>query len=158
MRHWQVTFTGKGRAPTVSPDGRRIAYVSDETPEQKLMVQELEGGRPIAVFSAPEIGHLRWSPDGRELLIFTRGAGKNGVYSMPLLGGFPRVIAARLFIACWSPGEPPFAVGSYAGGKIWLLNKLGQPQRTIALHGVQGAIHDIDWSPSRGRLADCQRR
>ena len=37
--HRQVTFTGKEGAPTLSPDGRRIAYVSDETPEKKLMVQ-----------------------------------------------------------------------------------------------------------------------
>jgi Tol biopolymer transport system component/DNA-binding winged helix-turn-helix (wHTH) protein len=150
--HRQVTFTGKGGAPTVSPDSRRIAYVSDETPEKKLMVQELEGGRPIAVFSAPEIGHLRWSPDGLELLVFARGSGKNGVYSMPQLGGTPRMIAGGQFVACWSPDGSTIAVGSYAGGKIWFLNKLGQLQRTVSLHGVQGAIHDIDWSLETGLL------
>src|SRR5207247_421297 len=71
--HRQVTFTGKERAPTLSPDGRRIAYVSDEVPEKRLMVQELAGGAPLTVFSAPEVGHLRWSPDGSKLIVWARG-------------------------------------------------------------------------------------
>ena len=61
--------------PTLSPDGKRIAYVSDEAPEKKLMVQELAGGQPHEVFSAPEVGHLRWSPDGTELMLWARGSG-----------------------------------------------------------------------------------
>ena len=65
--HRQVTFAGKEGAPTISADGRRIAYVSDENPERKVMVQELSGGQPIAVFSAPEVGHLSWSPDGSNI-------------------------------------------------------------------------------------------
>ena len=44
--HRQVTFTGGERAPTVSPDGKRIAYVSNG-PENRLVVQELAGGPPL---------------------------------------------------------------------------------------------------------------
>ena len=73
--HRQVTFTGKEGAPTLAPDGRRVAYVSAGKPDKLLMVQELAGGQPLEVFRAPEIGHVRWSPDGSELLIWTRGAG-----------------------------------------------------------------------------------
>jgi Tol biopolymer transport system component/DNA-binding winged helix-turn-helix (wHTH) protein len=150
--HTQVTFTGKEGFPTLSPDGRRIAYVSAEKPEKKLMVQELTGGQPLAVFTAPEIGYMRWSPDGSELVIFARGSGKNGVYILPQLGGVPRWIAPGQFIACWSPDGSMIAVGSYMLGKIWLIKKNGQLQRTFTLQGDHGSIYDIDWSSANGRL------
>jgi Tol biopolymer transport system component/DNA-binding winged helix-turn-helix (wHTH) protein len=150
--HRQVTFTGKQGAPTLSPDGKRVAYVSDETPEKKLMVQELAGGQPLAVFSAPEVGHLRWSPDGSELIVWARGSGKDGLYVMPQLGGTPRRVVGDRYIACWSPDGSTIAVPSYLGGKIWFLNKLGREQRTVSLQGVHWSIWDIDWSPANGLL------
>ena len=137
--HRQVTFTGKSGTPTISPDGRRIAYVSDEDPEKKLMVQELAGGQPLEIFSAPEVGHVRWSPDGSELMMWARGSGKAGVYIMPQLGGTPRLIAPGQYMACWAPDGSTIAVGSYLGGKIWLLNRRGQEQRTLTLQGVHGS-------------------
>jgi Tol biopolymer transport system component/DNA-binding winged helix-turn-helix (wHTH) protein len=150
--HRQVTFTGKEGAPTLSPDGRRIAYVSDEAPEKKVVVQELAGGQPLAVFSAPAAGHLRWSPDGSELLMWVRGSGKNGIYIMPQLGGTPRRMIAGQFIACWAPDGSTIAVGSYLGGKVWFLNTHGREARTVSLQGVRGAIWDMDWSPANGLL------
>jgi Tol biopolymer transport system component/DNA-binding winged helix-turn-helix (wHTH) protein len=150
--HRQVTFTGKSGTPTISPDGRRIAYVSDEDPDKKLMVQELAGGQPLEVFKAPEVGHVRWSPDGSELMVWARGSGNPGIYIMPQLGGTPFMIAPGQYMACWSPDGSTIAVGSYLGGKIWLVNRRGQAHRTLTLQGVQGAIWAIDWSPANGRL------
>jgi Tol biopolymer transport system component/DNA-binding winged helix-turn-helix (wHTH) protein len=150
--HRQVTFTAKEGVPTLSPDGRRIAYVSYEKPERKLMVQELAGGQPLEVFSAPEVGHLRWSPDGSELLLWARGSGKDGLYLMPELGGTPRRIVGDRYVACWSPDGSTIAVSSYLGGKIWFLNKFGREHRTVALQGVHWSIWDVDWSAANGLL------
>lgn len=150
--HRQVTFTGKEGAPTMSPDGRRIAYVSDETPQKKVMVQELAGGQPNEVFSAPEVGHMRWSPDGAQLLLWARGSEHDGIYIMPQLGGALRRIARGQFVACWSPDGSTIAVGSYLGGKISFRNTEGQLQRTISLRSIQGSIWAIDWSAADGRL------
>lgn len=144
--HTGVTFTGKDSNPTISPDGRRIAYLSAGKPEKRLMVQELAGGQPLAVFSAPEVGHVRWSPDGSELLFWTRGAGRNGLYIMPQLGGMLRSIAPGQYIGCWSPDGSTIAVASYMGAKIWLLNTLGRVERTVSLREVDSSISDIDWS------------
>ncbi len=94
-QHKQVTFTGKESAPALSPDGKRIAYVSNDAPEKKVLVQELAGGSALAILTAPEAGHLRWSPDGSELLVWARGARYNGVYVIPQMGGTPRLVAPR---------------------------------------------------------------
>jgi Tol biopolymer transport system component/DNA-binding winged helix-turn-helix (wHTH) protein len=153
VAHRQVTSTGRAGAPTLSPDGTRIAYVSNDVPEKQLMVQELSGGPALPIFSAPEIGYPRWSPDGTELLIWARGAGPDGVYVMSQLGGTPRRIAAGLFIACWSPDGSTIAVASYVVGKIWLRDRLGREMRTLSLDGTHWSIGDLDWSPVSGLLA-----
>ena len=62
-------------APTLSPDGRWLAYTSDETGRNEVYVQrfpELEDRRPVSVG-----GGYRptWSPDGRELLYLRAPAG-----------------------------------------------------------------------------------
>ena len=43
--HRQLTFTGKETVPTLSSDGRRVAYVSNESPHRKVMVQEVDRRR-----------------------------------------------------------------------------------------------------------------
>lgn len=60
-------------SPQWSPDGKRIAYLSERTDRSLLRNGELnvvssEGGTPVRL-SAPEsaLGGLRWSPDGRSL-------------------------------------------------------------------------------------------
>ena len=62
-------------APTLSPNGRWLAYTSDETGRSEVYVQrfpELEDRRPVSVG-----GGYRptWSPDGRELLYLRAPAG-----------------------------------------------------------------------------------
>jgi Tol biopolymer transport system component/DNA-binding winged helix-turn-helix (wHTH) protein len=144
--HRQVTFTGKEHAPAISPDGKRIAYVSYEAPDKKLVVQELAGGPPLAIFAAPEIGYVRWSPGGTELIVWTRGAGRSGVYVLPQTGGTPRPIASGQFIACWSPDGSTIAVASYLDGRISFYDTSGRLQRTTLLRDVNWSIFDIDWS------------
>jgi Tol biopolymer transport system component/DNA-binding winged helix-turn-helix (wHTH) protein len=150
--HSQVTFTGKAGSPTLSPDGRRIAYVSDERSEKELIVQDLAGGQPRVAYTAPEVGYLRWSPDGSELLLWARGGADDGVYVMSPDGGTPRRIVQGQYIACWSPDGSTIAVASVLVGKIWLFNKLGQEKRTLLLHGAHWSISDIDWSAATDRL------
>ena len=150
--HRQVTFTGKEGGPALSPDGRRIAYVSGGSPEKRVIVQELAGGGPLVIFAAPETGHLRWSPDGTELLVWARGAGFNGVYLIPQMGGTPRLVAPGMYIACWMDDGSTIAVPGYIGGTIAFFDRTGRRQRTMSLRDVSWSIWDIDWSPLAGLL------
>jgi Tol biopolymer transport system component/DNA-binding winged helix-turn-helix (wHTH) protein len=151
--HRQVTFTGREGAPTVSPDSRRIAYISNDKPEKKLFVQEIAGGRPVEIFNAPELNYLRWSPDGQELLVWARGAGKNGIYVVPQLGGTPRLIAiGMVFLSCWSPDGSTIAVAGALDNKIRFFDRRGQEQRSLTLEGDHWSIWDLDWTADGDRL------
>jgi Tol biopolymer transport system component/DNA-binding winged helix-turn-helix (wHTH) protein len=147
----QTTFTGKAGSPTLSGDGRRIAYVSSDAAERTVMVQELAGGRPLPVFSAPEVARPRWSPGGSHLMIWTRGAGRDGIYVMPQLGGTLRRIAADHYVACWSPDGSKVAVGHYLTGRISLLDAGGTFERSMSLEGAR-SIWDIEWSAANNQL------
>ena len=160
--HRQLTFTGREGTPALSPDGTRIAYVSKELPRRKVMVQDVAGGPPVEVFTAPEAGALRWSPDGSELMFWARGDGSSGQYIAPISGGGARRIATGFFVACWSPDGASIALGLFVTGKIQFLNRLGEVQRTIPLQGTRDWMWDLDWSRVHGRLLvvadDDQRR
>lgn len=160
--HRQLTFTGRESTPALSPDGTRIAYVSKESPHRKVIVQDVAGGRHVEVFTAPEAGALRWSPDGSELMFWARGEGTSGQYIAPVSGGGARKIATGFFVACWSPDGSTIALGLFVTGKILFLSRLGEVQRTIPLHGTREWIWDLDWSRVHGRLLivadDDQRR
>ena len=52
--------------PTVSPDGRHVAYVTDRSGIPRLEVAPVDGGDPPRVLSLPaqEVVSVAWSPDG----------------------------------------------------------------------------------------------
>src|SRR5687768_2741915 len=149
--HQQVTTSGHDGAPTLSGDGRHVAYVSAAGPDKRLIVQQVENGQPVSIVAAPELGYLRWSPDGSQLLYWARGAGHDGVYAIPQLGGIPRLISRRQFVACWSPDGQTIAVTSYTG-KISLHDLAGNELRTLTVHEEPWSIWDLDWSPANGLL------
>ena len=159
--HRQLTFTGKDTAPALSPDGTRIAYVSRESPRRKVIVQEVDGGRRVDIFSAPEAGALRWSPDGSELMFWARGDDHAGRSIASASGGGARRIAMGFFVSCWSPDGTTVALGLFVRGRIVFLNKAGEVQRTITLQGTRDWMWDFGLVATHGRLlvvADDEQR
>jgi DNA-binding winged helix-turn-helix (wHTH) protein/Tol biopolymer transport system component len=160
--HRQLTFTGRELTPALAPDGKYVAYVSDGSPNRNVVVQPVDGGEPIVVFTAPEAVALRWSPDSSELLFGARGNQRDGMYIASRAGGTARKIASGLFLTCWSPDGSTLAMALHVRQQIRFVNRLGEEQRTIALSGSHDWIWDLDWSAVHGRLlfvaTDEQRR
>jgi Tol biopolymer transport system component/DNA-binding winged helix-turn-helix (wHTH) protein len=149
--HRQVTASGNDGGPTLSNDGRQIAYISATATEKRLMIQQVDGGQPVSIYAAPELGYLRWSPDGSQLLYWTRGSGDDGIYTIAPPGGTPRLIRRGPFVGCWSPDGKTIAMTSYKG-LIWLHDLAGNELRTLTLRDVTWSIRDLDWSSVDERL------
>jgi len=148
--------------PSLSPDGKFIAFAAGPSGRLRIYVRQLAGGRTIPV--AEDLGgdqHWpRWSPDGARLSLETNRA----IYVVPALGGDPKLLVAAApgplvngegavsnegpgYLA-WSPDgrRIAYAVGrdidirGADGGPLTRVARMDQP-------------HSFAWSPDGSRLA-----
>lgn len=107
---WKVSIDGgtsieisKGPAitPTVSPDGKFLAYLYPDSadpiaPPNRLAIMPIDGGEPIKTFSfqGPTIvaTSAHWSVDGRSILYTTSNNNVTNIWSQPVDGGPPRQV------------------------------------------------------------------
>ena len=94
--------------PRFSPDGARIAFVSDRGGQSNLWVMDADGGDPRPVFADPAVRVVEpaWTPDGRGIVVrrqALRGArGGSGIWLYPAAGGEGReILGAAQRGAAW---------------------------------------------------------
>jgi Tol biopolymer transport system component len=86
--------------PSISPDGRSVAFTASVAGRRQVFVRLLAGGTPIQI-TRDDADHQvpRWSADGNSLIYFSpAGAGAAGgdLWSIPALGGSPRRVIASI--------------------------------------------------------------
>lgn len=72
-RNMSNSSGSRERFPSWSPDGRTIAYVSDESGDFEIYTQPQMGGTPVQLTTAKKaINGLVWSPDSKKIAFRTR--------------------------------------------------------------------------------------
>jgi Tol biopolymer transport system component len=95
------TFAGSHRWPSLSPDGRMVAFVSDAAGTAQVWVKNLGGGNPIQItFGGLPAVRPRWSAHGDRIIYSMRGG---GIWSVAPLGGEPHRIVEHGWNAELSP-------------------------------------------------------
>ena len=143
-----IRSNGSETAPAYSPDGGRIADVSDQSGADEIWVSDAAGANRVRItnFRGPRLGQPRWSPDGG-LLVFEvfeiapgRGVGPV-IYKAAVNGGK----TARLL-----PGNNP--TWSHNGrsiyfqwrGKIWKTGADGTSARPLTQSGANSPAESAD--------------
>ena len=130
--------------PAVSPDGQFVAYAAGPLTESKIVVRQVDGGRPIAIADLPGAQRLPyWSPDGKRILF--RSA--RGIEVAPALGGPPKTAISReggvvLLPGPWSPDGHSIAFDR-SDSLYAMPSEGGVP--TLLAQG--GDMHSFAWSP-----------
>jgi Tol biopolymer transport system component/DNA-binding winged helix-turn-helix (wHTH) protein len=111
----QLTTTGYEADPALSPDGKRLAFTSEENGANELYVRPVGAGNRVKV--TDDRGRntaAAWSPDG-EFLAYQSGA-RGGIWIVPALGGPPRQVAPRGSDPAWAPNGKTIAFSTFEGG------------------------------------------
>jgi len=118
----QVT-TGHGTNPSVSPDGKRLAFFERKEPNKdilQMVVMSLENGQIVRKFSLPEgdliaTFKILWTKDGKALIYAKEKLDRiANIWTQPLDGSAPKQItnysSERIFDFGWSLDGKQLAV------------------------------------------------
>ena len=108
-KRWGGSSTYLDHVPRFSPDGRRVAFISNRGGAQALWISDADGSRAVRLtdFTDREVLNANWSADGRTLSYF---AGGELFVSSPE-GGPARVVSL--------PGHSPKSTCLSGDGRWW---------------------------------------
>ncbi|MBK9163398.1 MAG: winged helix-turn-helix domain-containing protein [Acidobacteria bacterium] len=96
-----LTDTGEASSPTISPDGKLVAFLdrSGGRPSAKLMDVASGGIVEIKIDGNVVPSQLEFSADGSELFFRARGLWRSGriVYRVPVFGGVPTEVVSDVW-------------------------------------------------------------
>jgi serine/threonine protein kinase/tricorn protease-like protein len=153
-------FQGLEESPSISPDGRSVAFTANVDGRRQVFVRLVAGGAPLQITRDAADHQLpRWSPDANSILYFSpaeSGDAQGTIRSIPALGGTPRRVIASIGDADVSR-DGRVACFSVVDGHIQLLTSAldGSDVRTIARSDA-GYHRYPRWSPD-GRWIAYQR-
>jgi Tol biopolymer transport system component len=142
---------GLNTTPALSPDGKLLAYASDRAGSDNLdiWVKQVDGGVPLRLTSDPaNESEPSFSPDGNQIVFRSDRAG-GGIYTIPALGGEPRLIAKGGDNPSFSPDGSRiafvFAQPGQSGNALAVVASTGGTAQQLT-SGAMGATYPA-WSP-----------
>lgn len=146
-------------SPAWSPDGRKLAFASDQDGTTRIMVLELESElvQPVTPMGRPPASSPSWAPDGQRVAfdmgsdgnynIYTRRVGESAITQLTSTAG-------RNSDPAWSPDGRSIAfVSDREDGdmEIYVMNARGR--NVTRLTHSPGWDFAPAWSPDGGRIA-----
>ncbi len=143
--------------PSISPDGRTVAYSSDETGAMEIYLSGLApGSREIALTNDGGYNmEAAWSPDGQWIAYHSRK--KGGIWVVPSGGGTARQVVDFGSQPSWMPDGQRLVFTSDAGGMaaqsiLWSVGIDGGGRRLVTRLGAPSGGHSRPEVSPNGRL------
>ncbi len=148
----QITnWPGVETDPSISRDGRRVAFSSDFCGNRDLWVADLETGDVAQITSTVECEcHPCWSPDGTSLAYCLDGASE-GIRVIPAAGGEWRDVSPTGYRPDWSPLGNAIAFDARTRTerpRVWVITPQGEVVGQMTRAEEPASVHlRPRWSP-----------
>jgi TolB protein len=156
-----------GRAPTLSPDRKRLLYIAGTWTAMRLMVSALDGSNAQPITDGSSIAwNSHWSPDGKRIAFTgrTEPKGELVVFVMNVDGSARRQVthlAAEVGGAqwpVWSPNGRQIAIQvndrrQKNSAQIWLVDVVTGDAHMLAAHDQPYLDETPSWFPDGKRIA-----
>ncbi|HUI84483.1 MAG TPA: protein kinase [Candidatus Binatia bacterium] len=159
----RLTTSGTVREVAISPDGKYVAYVTEEAGKRSLWVRQTATRSDIQIVPPAEhfYGGLTFSPDGNYILyVRSATAFESGtLYQLPTLGGPSRKLAERLDspVAFSPEGKRLAFVRNNPGSETALvvMQADGSGERQLAARKIPDPFSaaGVSWSPDGSSIA-----
>jgi eukaryotic-like serine/threonine-protein kinase len=154
----KVTETGKATLVAISPDGKYLLHVMNDSGQQSLWLRNVPTNSNTQVVSPGPVVYMgvRFSPDGNYLYFVRSEAGNSALkylYRAPVLGGTPQKLVTDIDSSIsFSPDGTKFVyllannpkVGEY---RVIIRTLEGGAERTLATAPLNELVTDVAWSP-----------
>ncbi|MDQ3645729.1 MAG: protein kinase, partial [Actinomycetota bacterium] len=166
----RLTHNGAGvddLDPEWSPDGERIAFVSDRAGSYDLYVMDADGSGARRITKTPDrcVANPTWAPGGRSIVFDTYcllTSEQSDLYSVSVEGGPVTNLtrnAGNDFGARWSPDGTRIAFTSDRGGfgeEIYVMRPDGSRIERVTFE--PGNDRDVAWAPGGAAIAFSSNR
>jgi len=150
-----TNFPGAEAQPSLSPDGRSVAFVSNRDGHYDIYVGLITGGSLVRITNDPNLkARPRWSPDGTKIAYSRLNeSGLWDIWEVPALGGTPRRLILNAMDPAWSADGRSLAYANNSTGSIWIADSSGQNARALTQPQLPWVEFDPSFSPDGRRLA-----
>jgi Tol biopolymer transport system component/DNA-binding winged helix-turn-helix (wHTH) protein len=142
--------TDQGPGPQPSPDGTKIAYMSDRSGTMEIWMSDRDGGNPTQLTALGGTGTPRWSPDSRSIAFDAKGrSGSIAIYTVSLSEGVPKLLVGDTdenVCPSWSrDGQWVYFASSRTGEwQVWKIPAGGGTPAQVTTHGGHAPLASAD--------------
>jgi Tol biopolymer transport system component len=141
-----IRSTGREVNAVWSPDGAKIADVSDQSGSDEIFVNDADGRNRVQItqLKGPRVGRLRWSPDAKTIIFDASSDHGQEVFTIPATpGGKPARVLLNASNASYSHDGKWIYFQSR--GQIWKATAAGgNPQAIVEQRGAGQPIESAD--------------
>jgi Tol biopolymer transport system component/DNA-binding winged helix-turn-helix (wHTH) protein len=141
--------TDQGPGPQFSPDGNKLAYMSDRSGTMEIWVSDRDGSNPFQLTAIGAAGTPRWSPDSQAIAFDARARNGSVIYAVNLQDGTPRLLVqddSENVCPSWSSDGHWIYFASHRTGEwqVWKVSSQGGKAVQVTAHGGHAPLPSLD--------------